>query len=55
MLLIGVFSGLLYAILGGWTHMGLLSRHATQLSDQTNPPNDALLIISAAERFQGGF
>ncbi|MEO0370819.1 MAG: YeeE/YedE thiosulfate transporter family protein [Pseudomonadota bacterium] len=54
MLIIGVFSGLLYAVMGGWTHMGLLSRNAGVLLGQTTPKNDLLLLLSAAALFVGG-
>ncbi|MEM7732255.1 MAG: YeeE/YedE thiosulfate transporter family protein [Pseudomonadota bacterium] len=54
MLIIGVFSGLLYAVMGGWTHMGLLSRHASVLAGQSAPKNDLLLWLSAAALFVGG-
>lgn len=54
MLIIGTFSGLLYSVMGGWTHMGLLSRNAALVAGSAAPQNDALLLVSAAALFAGG-
>ncbi|MEM6577801.1 MAG: YeeE/YedE thiosulfate transporter family protein [Pseudomonadota bacterium] len=54
MMIIGTLSGVLYAIIRGWTHMDLLSRNAALFVGQTVPKNETLLLLSAAALFVGG-